>query len=324
MAQKQKVNLKLYRNFLIANHNRFSATEMARVVPDESTAHDAVTRWLGRGQFNPSELWRQVKPLIRVDAGYLVADDSILDKRFSRKNELAKIQYSGREHGLVNGICLVNLLWTEGQAYVPVDYRVYNDQLDDKSKNDHYQDMLKKAYERGFKPKLVLSDSWYGSVANFKLIRLFNWHWMSNLKQNRKVSVTKGSYISIADLELQPHTVARVWLKEYGFVLVLKTVDESGNVQYLATSNLAVTDPKDYLEQWQQRWKIETMHRGIKQTTGVERNQSTKASAQAQHIFAAFSAFIELEKTRLKTGISWYEQKACITRSATKTYLANA
>lgn len=323
MGQKRKVDLGLYRNFLFANRNKFSAVELEKVAPDD-IAHDAVTRWLNRGGFTPSDLWRQVKSMVDVGSGYLVADDSILDKRFSKKNELAKVQYSGREHGLVNGICLVNLLWTDGEAYVPIDYRVYNDELDDKSKNDHFQEMLKKAETRGFQPKLVLMDSWYGSVSNFKLIHSYGWDWMSNLKKNRKVSVDQGTYVSISDLDIEPDTVQRVWLKEYGFVLVTKTVDPNGNVQYLATSNEKLTNYQKFLSEWKQRWMIETMHRGLKQTTGVANNYARKAEAQKQHIFAAFSAFIKLEKTRLKTSISWYEQKAQLTRTLTRDYLANA
>jgi len=53
---------------------------------------------------------------------------------------------------------LITLLWSDGQAHIPVDFRIYN-KVDGKTKNDHFQDMLKTAYNRGFKPKYVLFDS---------------------------------------------------------------------------------------------------------------------------------------------------------------------
>ena len=74
--QKQKCSLKLYSNFLIANHNRFSGSELAKTA--ESMAHDSVSRWLSDAHFTPSELWGDVKRLVDVSRGYLIGDDSVL------------------------------------------------------------------------------------------------------------------------------------------------------------------------------------------------------------------------------------------------------
>jgi len=323
---KQKCSLKLYRNFLIANHNRYSGNELAQVSPDESMAHDSVNRWLLRTDFTPSELWRQVKPLVRPTEGYLVGDDTLLEKPYSRQNELAKVQYSGVRHGQLNGINLVNLLWTSGIEYIPVDYRIYYKQNDDKTKNDHYLEMLNRAEQRGFRPQYVLNDSWYGSVANMKAIDHKGWKWITNLRSNRQVAPlgAKGAYVPVADLDLIDKQVKPVWLKEYGTVLVCQTVDTKGDVTYLATNDLELIDYGTFLGHWDRRWKIEELHRGLKQTTGIAKCYSTKAGEQRTHIFAAFSAFIQLEKQRLRTGVAWYEQKAQITRQATGAYLRSA
>lgn len=324
--QKQKCNLKLYSNFLIANHNRYSGLELSRVSPLKDMCHDSVNRWLSASDFTPSQLWNQVRDLVDVKTGYLVGDDTLLNKKYSRVNELAKKQYSGCEHKLENGICLVNLLWTTERDFIPVDYRVYQRKNDDKTKNDHFADMLARAKQRGFSPIYVLMDSWYSSVENMKLIsRKLNWNFICNLKSNRKVSVCQGSYISIADLKLTKKQVRKVWLKEYGYILVCKTVDTTGGVTYLATNDLTLENYDNFTAHFNHRWKIEEFHRGIKQTTGIEKCYSIQASSQKNHIFSAFTAFIKLETRRLKEHISWYEQKANINRITTMNYLkANA
>ncbi len=92
---QSKCSLSLYTNFLIANHNRYSGTELSRVATGSSMAHDAVTRWLAQSDWTPSDLWNDVKSLVERETGYLIADDTLLDKRYSRRNELAKVQYSG-------------------------------------------------------------------------------------------------------------------------------------------------------------------------------------------------------------------------------------
>lgn len=321
MAQKQKCSLKLYSQFLVANHNRYSGLELEKVSPVEGMAHDSVTRFLSRSDFRPSDLWRYAKPLVTFSDCYLVGDDSVLDKSRSRRNELAKVQYSGAAHALVNGMCMVNLLWSDGTDYVPIDYRHYAPQLDDKTKNDHWRELLDRAEKRGFKPRYVLTDSWYGSVGNMKHIDKKQWHWITNLKTNRQVSETKGTYVAIADLALTEKQVKLVWLKEYGSVLICKIVDKDGGITYLATNDLELADWEQYKQHWQSRWQIEQMHRGLKQTTGVAKSYATKEGPQKTHVFAAYVAFLRLEKQRRETGVSWYEQKARILRQATRCYL---
>lgn len=298
--------------------------ELARVSPDPTMHHDAVTNWLSTSQFNASEIWNQAKPMVTLQSGYLVVDDSVLDKRYSRDNALVKLQYSGNEHGLIKGIDLVNFLWTDGTRFIPVDYRIYQPDRDKKDKNDHFQEMLKRAVKRGFSPHYVLMDSWYGSVKNFKLIRAQGWHFLSNMKSNRKVSVTKGEYVSIQDLPLANKQVRRVWLKEFESVLVCKLVARNGDITYLVTSDLRLTDYQKFTGHFDHRWKIEEFHRGIKQTTGIEKCYSITSPSQKTHIFAAFMAFFKLERTRINNGVSWYEQKLSITRMAMKNYLIYA
>jgi len=320
--RKQKCSLDLYSNFLLASQTRYSGAELSRVAPDDDPmSHDAVAKWLSRSDFRPADIWNQAKPLVDMKSGYLIADDSVLDKRYSRNNELAKLQYSGNEHGLVKGIDLVNLLWTDGKRFIPVDYRIYQKDIDGKDKNDLFMEMLQRAVNRGFYPLYVLMDSWYGSVKNLKFIRKRNWHFICNLKSNRRVSVAKGTYVSIQDLKLANKQVMKVWLKEYGNILVCKLVAKNGDITYLATSDLALTGYDDFTGHFSNRWKIEEFHRGIKQTTGIEKCYSIKSRSQQTHIFAAFIAFFKLERERIVAGVSWYEQKISITRISVANYL---
>lgn len=326
MAQQQKCGIGLYRDFLIANHNRYSGIELSKVEPSKRMAHDSVTRWLMRADFTPSDVWRYARPLVDRTTGYLVVDDTVAAKPFARDIDLARVQYSGREHGMVNGIDIVNFLWTGGDDYVPVDYRVYAPDHDGKGKNDHFRDMLAKASKRGFTPHYVLMDSWYGGLGNLKAIRKYAWHWITNLKRNRLVSVTRGTHVAISDLDLDKGTVKHVWLKGYGEVVVAKLDIGHGVIRYLASDDTSFLEGgfaalKDH---WDKRWKIEEFHEGLKQTTGVGSCSAQRAHAQRIHIFSSMVAFLKLEAIRKKTKATWYEQKAELTRPATRAYLENA
>ena len=316
--RQTKCSLKLYSNFLIANHNRYSGVELSKVVEDIS--HDTVSRWLYQSGFNAGGLWQQVKASIDREAGYLVCDDTLLDKRYSRCNELAKKQYSGNEHGLVNGITLVNLLWTNEEQMIPVDYRIYQKEHDHKTKNDLFQEMIKKAKLRGFSPRYILMDAWYCGIDNLKSIRSQGWKFICNFKSNRTVSRDRIQ-MAISDLNLTDRQVSKVWLKAFGHVLVCKVVAQNGDITYLATNDLSLTDYDDFVAHFKYRWHIEEFHRAIKQTTGIEQCYSIKAQSQKTHIFASFVAFIKLELRKIKEHITWYEQKASITRTSIMDYL---
>lgn len=322
--QYQKCSLPLYTQFLLSSQKQFSGLELSRVAP-EPMAHDAVSRWLKHAVLTPKLLWQESQSLVDRTVGCLVIDDTVLDKPYARKMALVKKQYSGKHHGIVSGIDLVNLVWTDGERIVPVDYRVYDPTRDGKTKNDHACEMLGIAKKRLFEPQYVLMDAWYTSIDNLKKIDRQHWKWIGEIKSNRMASVTKGIYVHVSDLDWRHKRLHRVWLKAYGFVLVSKLVAPNGDIAYIATNDLSLEDPETLKTHYGFRWTIETFHRGIKQCTGIEKCYSVLERSQRNHILAAFLAFLKLEWERIEKAISWYEQKWTIPRTAITAYLgANA
>jgi len=313
-----KCSLELYSKFLIANQNRYSGVELSKT-SNSPLSHDSVSKWLRDEEFDSKNLWSHVKNMVDKKEGYLIADDSVLDKRFSRNNELVGKHWSGNEHRLISGIDLVNLLWTKGEECIPVDYRIYqSEEKKDKTKNDYFRNMLIVAKKRGFKPCYVLTDCWYASVENMKHIEKQEWKFIMGAKENRQVSITKNIYVSISNLDWSKTLVQKVWLKEFGFVMAAKIVIKDDDIRYVVTNDLSLTDIETLKNHNDHRWNIETFHRGIKQTTGIEKCYSALERSQRNHIFASFVAFVKMEYTRLHDGISWYEQKAVYARIGTR------
>jgi len=306
--QPQKCSRDLYVDFLIASQKQYSGLELSKVSPSKMT-HDCVSRWLRKEKLTPKIVWKNVAGIVDSKTGYLIIDDTLLDKPYAKDMALVKKQYSGKHHGLVNGINLVNMLWTDGEKIIPVDYRAYDPTRDGKTKNDHAQEMLNYAKNRGFSPDYVLMDSWYSSIENLKNINKKNWKWIAALKYNRLISLIQGTYFHVSDLDWTSKQVHKVWLKAYGFVLVSKIVFENGDITYIATNDLSLTDSETIKSHSDHRWKIETFHRGIKQCCGIERCYSILERSQRNHILCAFLAFLKLEWKRIQNGISWYEQK---------------
>ncbi len=312
-----------YIHFLIASPKTFTCTEAARCQPegDNVPAHDAFNRLLQRQPLDTEALWQEARGLINLHSGILVLDDTTLDKPYANKMELVTYHWSGKHHRVVKGINLITLLWTEGDFLIPCDVRVYDKPQGGKTKNQHFQDMLEKAKERGFQPKYVLFDSWYSSLENLKTVRHLEWNFLSRLKDNRLVNPDGEGNISISKVEI-PSEGRIVHLRGFGFVKVFRTVSKEGDEEYWVTSDCSMTESRrEVLEK--QGWGIETYHRGLKQCCGVERAQVQKARAIISHLLFSVRAFLRLEAHRIATGISWYEAKTDIIREAIRAYLAN-
>ena len=162
---KVLVGIKISRFLLLCNF--CNPAIPTRSNPDHTLSHDQVTRFLSSSKFSPSELWEQVAPHIQDHAdSFVIVDDSVQDKRYARFIELAKVQYSGNVHGLVNGINLVNMVHSNG-IDGEIDYRIYHPSTDGKTKNDHFREMFARLItHKNLKAKKILFDTWYASMEN--------------------------------------------------------------------------------------------------------------------------------------------------------------
>lgn len=311
-----------YINFLVAAQRVFSAVEAAKSHPEgeNAPAHDAYTRLLQRMPPDSKALWDEVKPLVEQARGVLVIDDSTLDKPYASQMELVTRHWSGKHGQVVQGINLISLVWTDGDCRLPCDFRLYNKTQDGLSKNDHFRQLVTAACQRGFAPTLVAFDSWYSGLDNLKLLRKLGWHWLTQLKTNRQVSLDRSGNRAISAMPIPPQGCP-VHLKGYGWVKVFKTVGTNGDAEYWVTSQLDMT-----IEQAAffalDAWQIEVYHRDLKQFTGIERGQVRLEIAQRNHIGLAIRAFVRLEAHRIRTGVSCFEAKASIIRDAVRDYLA--
>jgi putative transposase len=317
-----RVQAEDYIDFLIATPKAASATEAARVQPEQpgGPAHDAFTRLLHRLEPDHQTLWEEARTQVDLAGGILIIDDSVLDKPYARSIELVGRHWSGKHHAVVAGIDLVTLLWTDGDRHIPCDYRIFH-KPEGLTKNDHFRAMIKEAHVRGFKPRLVAFDGWYGSLDNLKLLRELGWTWLTRLKANRLVNKDRQGQRPLSRTEIKASGTI-VWLVGYGLVKVFKIVAPDGDIGYWATSDLTMGEMSR--QQYQEySFAIENYHRGIKQCTEAERCSTRSARAQRNHIGLALRAFLRLEFHCFTRGVSWIEAKTAIIRDAVRSYLAH-
>jgi hypothetical protein len=114
--------------------------------------------------------------VVTTAQGYVVFDDTVLDKNASLAIEWVRRQYSGNAKTVIKGIGVVTCVYinpaclradTHRQALDPfwlIDYRIYDPAGDGKSKLDHVHEMLSNLVHQKQLPfYAVLMDTWYAA-----------------------------------------------------------------------------------------------------------------------------------------------------------------
>ena len=311
------LNKQDYISYLLSAQTNYTCTELAD--HKANLSHDAVSDFLRRERFTPSQLWEVVHPHIEDSKNAaIIVDDSVQNKQYSRFIELVKCQYSGNEHGTVRGIGLVNFVHSAGndEDFWPIDYRIYHPDTDGKTKNDHFQEMFKRLItHKNIQTRTILFDSWYGSMDNIKLIHRNDWTFFTTLKSNRMVSLSRDTgYQHLDELVFDEQTWTRgitIKLKKIPFqVKLFKIVAPNGRIDWVITNDLNQTVNRFVAElKNDNRWQIEDFHRGFKQLTGSEKCQCRKARSQRNHLACCYHAWVSLKVKAKQLGTTIYQIK---------------
>jgi SRSO17 transposase len=300
-----------YIEYLISTPSNYTCSNLAQHL--EGVSHDAVSDYLQRDKLTARGLWELAQQLLKdSEQSYLIVDDSVQDKRYSNQIELVKRQYSGNEHGLVKGIGVVNLVHTDGTDYYPIDYRIYAPEVDGKTKNEHFRDMLVRAKaDKAIQANTILFDTWYASVDNLKLVHRLGMIFVTTLKSNRMVALSKEEgYIHLDQLAWSAQQLERgqtVKLKEVPFkVQLFKLVAPNGDIEWAVTNRLDDFDAQLIQDVNKVRWQVEQLHRELKQLTGSEQCECRKARSQRNHIACCYQAWLSIKVKSLQLGKSLY------------------
>ncbi len=313
-----KVTALTYGQFLVNSITNFTGTFFADTVKE--LEHDSVYRYLKHGRMKPRFVWEKARQAVVLSPrGYLIFDDTVLDKSFSRDIDGARRQYSGNAHQLVVGIGVVNCLYynPDVDQFWVVDYRLFDPDRDGKTKLQHVEDMLKLALDRQLSFTTVLMDTWYATTDMMRRIDALGKTFYCPLKANRLVNESGevGAYHPVSALAWTPTDLATgklVKVKHFpgNFKLKLFRIAVSSNrTDYVVTNDLTQDSSDDTRQESAIRWTIEQLHREEKQLTGIESCQARLNRSQRNHICVATLAWLVLKETARRRDVTIYQQK---------------
>lgn len=294
----------------------FNYTQTFFADHSDGVSHDRLNRLLRNIDIGPETLWEHVKDrIIPSPNGYLLFDDTVLDKRHSRKIELVHKQWSGNEKRVIYGIGVVTCVYVnpELEQFWSIDYRLYDPDGDGLKKTEHVATMLQNGlYEKLLPVSTVLVDSWYAKRDWLEWLNTEGLTYYVPVKSNRCIAKQHGVHdyrpVDILDWsEDELNHGKPVRLNDFRHSGQLYLVEVlPGRTEYVVTNVSDPPEAEDVRAECKIRWKIEQFHRELKQLTGIERCQCRKAVAQQNHIGCAMLVWNFLRDKAFETGQTLY------------------
>ena len=309
-----------YCQYLVSSQINYTLTNFA----DHSLkfSHDQLNRYLRDDKLTPRLVWEQTRRQISQSPNaYLIFDDTVANKNYSRAIELVRRQWSGNTKSVIRGIGIVTCIYVnpELDRFWFIDYRLFAPDEDGKTKLDQATEMFDLViHSKHLEFRCVLMDTWYASRQFMLHIERQGKLYYGPVQDNRQVDEGDGSavaYRRVAALEWTEEDQARgknVHVKDFpkGHRLQLfRLVISPDRTDYIVTNDMTQHSTDDTRAVCAIRWKLEQLHREAKQVTGLERCQCRKARIQRNHIACAMLVWCRFKELAYQTGRTVYQIK---------------
>ena len=318
-----------YCQYLLSSQTNYTLTHYAEHAAGVS--HDLVKLYLERERLTARDIWNQTKvDVVASPGGYVVFDDTVLDKNYSRQIESVRWQYSGNAHQIIRGIGLVNCIYInpETEQFWVIDFRIFDPEKDGKGKIDHVKDMLDNIiYHKKLSFSTVLMDTWYATTKLMLFIHDHKKIFYCPMRKNRLARCADSSenYQAIptltwTDEELRQGKLIRLkGMPAHIEMKLFSVAISSHRTDFIVTNDTSQHCADDTKKICAMRWYVEQFHREVKQLTGIEQCQCRKQRIQRNHIACAIAVWVCLKKTAVQTCQTVYQVKKLMLRN----YLIN-
>ena len=314
-----KTTAQLYQQFLVSSQINYTCTYLSEHF--EGLDENSIYRFLSGNRLTPRMVWEKAKESVVLShRGYVLFDDSVLDKNFSFEIEGVKSQYSGNQHLPIKGIGLVSCVYynPELDRYWVIDVRMYDPEVDGKTKLDHMKDMLRMALHQNVTFTTVLMDTWYATTE--MMLHIGNdlqKTYYCPIKANRQVDDSGDTrpYQAVSTLTWTPAELKKgklIKIKQFPATYkhqLFRVVLSPEKTEYIVTNDHTQHSTDLAQQESAIRWKIEQFHREIKQLTGIEKCQCRKRRSQRNHIICALRVWLFFNTLAHQTKQTMYSLK---------------
>lgn len=307
-----------YCQFLLVSQVNYTQTYFAE--HSEQFSHDRINRLMRENKLTPHELRQLVQQeLVLSENGYILFDDTVIDKSHSFAIEPVRRQWSGNAKQVIKGIGLVTCVYVNPDIdrFWVIDYRIFDPERDGRSKLDHVLEMWQTIVHVEQLPfRTVLMDSWYATMQVMKAIEKADKIYYCPLKSNRQVTqepddpYSRVDSLTWSDEELKAGKMVHLKKFPAGHQVKLFRIELSTQrTEYVVTNDHSQDSAAATRQESAIRWKIEQFHREAKQVTGLESCQCRSQRAQRNHIACAMLVWVRLSQFAHNAQTNVYQIK---------------
>jgi len=339
LKMERRDAFEFYVDYLLSSPRMATATGLSAVL-DNVMKHDYISDCLAQDELDSQAFWSEIKPFVRQiehPDSYLSIDDVIIAKPHSTENELICYHYDHTKGKTVKGINILNFMLSghrdDELVNCPLAWEVirktefYLDKAGQqkrrspKTKNEMVLEHLHRiVFLNQVQLKYILFDSWFSASETLKYIQhKLKKAFVCPLKYNRLVALSEqdkqqGQFIYVSQVPLESQEVRKVWIKGIDFPVQLTqqvfiNKDRSEAELWLITNDMSL-DYERITTIYKKRWKVEEMHKSLKQNALLGKSPTKMERTQCNHIFATMLAFVKLERLKIKEQLNHFALKA--------------
>lgn len=270
-----------YARALLSAPWRFTITYLSLIT---ASSHDFLTRGLQK-KYSFKMLLRYILETNLLENGYLIINETDVDKSFARKAACLGWIYSHRKNKHIFGLHLVVVAWTNGKITIPLAWKIYN-KRNRKTKIDLAMELIRYCLHRlQLKPTAWLFDAFYASEKLVKYLLSEKQLFYSQLPKKRLLNTHP----------LYTINKGRPYWQETGVIKGGIRVQVIKNRKKYYVTNAIGVSREEQLQTYKLRWKIEEIFRFVKKELGFEKCQSNSLQGQNTHFGVCFFLYAHLQ-----------------------------
>lgn len=293
---------------LLSTANRKTFEALGREI---QASGDTVERILDRTPATIEDLFLIAKKIFKRKRLYLIIDDTLLLKLYSKMIPGTSDNYDPSDHNTYRSLCCIVAVITDGQVSIPVDQLIWT--AEEFAKNSYQkkcelaQQLIEKITAQ-LPVYMLLADGLYATTNMLKWLvdksMRFEMRFHANrviTDQDIKSQIKMNKRLKLSGKRPR-RTISAHWYGIDYYFTAHRRINKCGTINVIYQISNYKASAREHIEAYKYRWNIEKFFRTAKQKLGFGDCQSRKEERHKNHIFNVFYiyAILQIERRKMK------------------------
>lgn len=307
LSAKALLCVTAYVSGLVALEKKQTQSRIAKTIGH--VTHDALNRLVGELPVLCAQMAVGAVFLITgiYDTGYIILDDTIVPKPFSRLVAGTYMDYDHTQKRHVRCHRIVVVIWTNGFICIPIAFAFWHHRdfvRRYRTKNQIARILIYYVVRHHIPFSYLTFDNWYASKENLRFFDKLGIKFVTRLRKNTWIihENEKKKVQKLTKYECRYYSKLNAYVKQFevkyprfgiGYLAIVKNDkhEEPGRTKYLFTNDLFLTN-REFVLRYRGRWLIEIFFRTCKQYFGLAACQAQMMPQVILHVRMVFLAYV--------------------------------